>query len=90
MGEALIPSLTPLSVPLVLPQTGQAKAEDFVSELLGIICPERRDQSREQPLLRWLEVSALGFPLSVSPRILLRRDPTKTPTTRASRTKIFS
>ncbi|XP_070985559.1 BTB/POZ domain-containing protein KCTD19-like [Oncorhynchus clarkii lewisi] len=37
--------------------TGQVKAEDFVSELLRIICSERREKSREQLLLQWLEFS---------------------------------
>ncbi|XP_031676782.1 BTB/POZ domain-containing protein KCTD19 isoform X2 [Oncorhynchus kisutch] len=37
--------------------TGQVKAEDFVSELLRIICSERREKSREQQLLQWLEFS---------------------------------
>ncbi|XP_052373052.1 BTB/POZ domain-containing protein KCTD19-like [Oncorhynchus keta] len=42
--------------------TGQVKAEDFVSELLRIICSERREKSREQLLLQWLEprVTQLG------------------------------
>ncbi|CAB1338783.1 unnamed protein product [Coregonus sp. 'balchen'] len=67
--------------------TGQAKAEDFVSELLRVVCSERREKSREQQLLQWVEDKTTVFPTPQHSKIHYPTDyrPTVFPTPQHSK-----